>query len=915
MKAQSSETTPPTRAEIAQAGLPSSPAEVTKAVETLVAERLSANSAAALEPPEQIGPYHILSLLDEGGMGSVYKAEQRHPIRRTVALKLIKLGFDTREILARFASERQALARMDHPHIAKVLDAGTSDTGRPFFVMEYVPGRPVTQFADENKLTINQRLDLFIQVCEAINHAHTKALIHRDIKANNVLAYMHDGKATVKVIDFGIAKALTGDRLTDQTFNTERGRVIGTYETMSPEQADGSPDIDTRTDVYSLGVLLYELLSGAKPFDREMLARAGDQEIRRIIREVEPPRPSTRLSSLGDEGTHFAQLRQSKLDALANQLRIELEWIPLKAMRKERSRRYDSPMALRHDINNYLQGRPLLAGPETRIYKLQKYVGRNARGVVASAATILLLVAGTIFYIHSIRAEQARTASALLEADRQKVEALFQKQEAQKQEAEAKQQASIAEATNSFLSDMLASADPQKLLGDKVTVLQAVQAAVMELDAGKLKDQPLTEVSVRNTISATLWGLGQYDAARPNLEKMLEIRRKVLPVGHPDIAQGVNNLAVLLIAQRKLAEAEPLLRDALEMERNALPAGDPEIATSLNNLATLLKNERKFAEAEQLCREALAMRRKFSPEVPRNIADSMDNLASLLQAQGKLDEAERLFRDSLELERKALPSGHPEIATSLNNLGFLLQERGKLPEAESLYREALQIRRKALPTGHPELAETVDNLASLLHDRGKLAEAEPLYREALKMYRKALPPDHPDIAGNVNNLAVLLQAQGKLGEAEALFREALEVSRKALLEGHPDVGRCLNNLATVLQVEGKLAESEPLYREALEIYLKALPAGHPEIATTQENLAGLLYAQGKFTEAETLYREALEIRKTKFGARGKPTTQTAAGLAKVLDETKRSDEAAAVRKEFGLREPTTKPATAPTARP
>ncbi|MGH7179178.1 MAG: serine/threonine protein kinase, partial [Tepidisphaeraceae bacterium] len=357
--------------------------------------------------PQQIGPYHILGLIGEGGMGEVFKAERRSPMRQTVAIKIIKLGFNSREVIARFESERQALARMDHPNVARVLDAGTTDAGRPYFVMEYVPGDPITKFADDNKLSIKDRLLLFTQACDAISHAHTKAIIHRDIKASNVLAFMHDGKPLVKVIDFGIAKALTGDRLTDRTFYTDRGQIIGTYDSMSPEQAEGSQDIDTRTDVYSLGVLLYELLAGAPPFDHATLAHAADEEVRRIIREVEPPRPSTRLTSLGETATKIAAARQSKLEALAKELRTELEWIPLKAMRKERARRYASPLQLAEDVENYLEQRPLLAAPESRIYRLRKFVRRRRGSIVTTCAIGLATVAISLVYANGVAVQRA----------------------------------------------------------------------------------------------------------------------------------------------------------------------------------------------------------------------------------------------------------------------------------------------------------------------------------------------------------------------------------------------------------------------------------------------------------------------------------------------------------------------------
>jgi serine/threonine protein kinase/class 3 adenylate cyclase len=382
--------------------------------------------------PERIGPYRLVERLGEGGMGTVYKAQQLNPVKRTVAIKLIKAGFDSAEVIARFESERQALARMDHPNIAKVLDAGSDDHGRPYFVLEYVPGTPITKYADDNKLSIRERLELVLQVCDAVAHAHSKAIIHRDIKASNVLAYTSDGVPRVKVIDFGIAKALTSDRLTDRTFNTEHGQAVGTYETMSPEQADGSPDIDTRTDVYSLGVLLYELLSGTKPFDRTDLAKAADAEVRRIIREVDPPRPSTQLSSMGEAGSTIAKARQVQLDALARQLSSELDWIPLMAMRKQRERRYGTPQQMAEDIRSYLDGKPLVAAPDSLGYRIGKLARRNKGPIFAVASVFIVLVLGvtgtSIALIKEARAEhqaQEQRKQAELSANNAKRELLL----------------------------------------------------------------------------------------------------------------------------------------------------------------------------------------------------------------------------------------------------------------------------------------------------------------------------------------------------------------------------------------------------------------------------------------------------------------------------------------------------------
>jgi eukaryotic-like serine/threonine-protein kinase len=848
--------------------------------------------------------YKLVQSIGEGGMGNVYLASQTQPVKRMVAVKVVKAGMDCKAVLARFEAERQALAMMEHPNIAKVLDAGTTEQGRPYFVMELVKGKPITQFCDEHKLTPKERLELFLPVCEAIQHSHQKGIIHRDIKPSNVLVAMYDDRAVPTVIDFGIAKA-TGQSLTDMSMVTGFGALVGTPEYMSPEQASlNNMDIDTRSDVYSLGVLLYELLSGHTPVDRKSLEKAAIYEILRIVRDVDAPRLSDKLSSI-ETLPSVAANRKTEPKKLSNIFRGELDWVLQKALEKDRSRRYATANGFARDIQRYLADEIVEARPPSTAYRLRKFVRHHKGQVLAASLVFLALMAGMagttwgLFRAEErrVEAEKAReneaTQRGIAEtneakaikakeqeaqqraiADAAKLKAQEQQARAEKQETEAKKQAAIAMAVAKFQTDMFFAVDPSNLpedpvtkekLKDKMTVVQAMDSAVRQLDKGSLKEQPLVEAAVRKTIGNTLMVLERYDEAEPNVRKSLELRRKYLPDGHPDIADGLNLLAMFLQGQNKLQEAETRFREAIRIWSAAHNPEHPDVAAGLENLAANLMYQNKVVEAELIYRQILERGREKLPEKREDFAGILANFSVVLLSQNKLVEAETLLRESLAIRREVLPASHPDTAAVLNNLASVLRTQNKLSEAETLFREALEIKRAVLPAGHRSIAIGLGQVASILQQQNKLEEAEPLCYESITIFRNALPAGHPDIATSLNELGVLLSDQNKPDKAEPFQREALEIWRANLPAGHPSIAVGINNLASTLSEQQRFAEAEVLYREAMEFRRANFPVGHPEIATGLNGLGRFLKDQGKYSEAETLHREALEIRRVALG--------------------------------------------------
>jgi tetratricopeptide (TPR) repeat protein len=648
-------------------------------------------------------------------------------------------------------------------------------------------------------------------------------LIHRDLKPSNVLVNTQDNQPHAKIIDFGIAKAMS-QRLTEKTLLTDVRQLIGTPQYMSPEHAEGSPDIDTRSDVYSLGVMLYELLTGSPPFDPRELDSKAYGEIQRIIREVDPPRPSTRLGTMGQTLPTVAAARATEPRRLGNLLRGELDWIVMKCLEKERSRRYESAAALAADVLHYLADEPVAASAPSRTYRLQKFIRRHRIPVFATIAFALALLAGII-----------GTTLGLIGQSRQRVRA--------------EQSAAIAEAIYRFQGELLFSVDPSQMRGDSVTVVQVIQTAVKELDAGKLKDQPLVEAGLRETIGGAFRSLGRYTEAEPNLRKALELRRPALPLTDPVIAGNLFELGLVVRQQGHFDQALKLYTEALAIGRQSFPPGDRRLCLLLDNLSEVLCRLGKFPESESAASEGLEIARKYMTANDPDLGDAVCALAVVLHFENKKEQAEQLFREGVEIKRRTQP-GNPELALRLDDLGTCLGEQGKFEEAEPLYLEALEIRRKTLPPTHPQLAQNLTNLAVLYQRLRRFPDAERYSREAVDILRRTLEPDNPELGMFLNNYGLSLHKMGKLEEAEPVFAEAWQiVSKMPAGNSYPPI--VASNFASLLLARGKAGEAVPLYQKALAS-LQASSVVEPwKLGIMREGYGRAFTALGRFPEAET----------------------------------------------------------------
>jgi serine/threonine protein kinase/tetratricopeptide (TPR) repeat protein len=745
-------------------------------------------------PPRKIGPYRALQKIGEGGMGEVYEAEQLKPVRRRVALKLIKWGMETKEVVARFESERQALALMNHPSIASVFDAGATEEGRPYFVMEYVPGEPVTEYCDRYRLTVGERLQLFRQICDGVQHAHQKGIIHRDLKPSNILITVLDQGPVPKIIDFGVAKA-TSQHLTERTVYTEFGQWIGTPEYMSPEQAEGTGlDIDTRTDVYSLGVVLYELLAGAQPFDPDELRRAGFEGIRRILREEEPPKPSLRVHNIKTTSVESAKNRRVGLPALESALSGDLDWITMKALEKDRTRRYGSPSELAADIGRHLRNEPVLARPPSMSYQVTTFVRRHRLGVTAAALMLVTLLVGVI-----------GTTFGLLEAK-------WQRNAAKSARDTAEHEAAKAQAINQFLLKMLASASPMEGLGRDATILDALDVAASRVGE-TFADQPEIEAAVQHTIGRIYLELGRYEEAGQWLSSALKMRQSILGPAHEEVAENLTSLGELALYWKNDPDAaEARFREALTLQRTLLGEDHLDVAKTLKMLALAQRVSGDYEEATRLIRESLAIERKVTgSESP----STLQSLAVLEHYGGDYEAAEAHFRKALDTLGNNMGDRFGNVAGIKSNLASLLHDKGDDRGAETLFRESLATLLERLGGAHIAVSAATANLAMTLVSQGSHDEGQRLYEEAIASFPEVLTRELPHYAQRRIVYGVLLTRRGRYEEAGQHLRAGLETYRARYGPEDERTQRAASHLVELYEAWGK-PEEEAAYRAPLE---------------------------------------------------------------------------------------------------
>lgn len=785
-----------------------------------------------------LGTYRLVREIARGGMAEVFLAERADgQFEKRVAVKLLRAGLRTEETVRRFQAERQILAEVEHPSVARLIDGGVTEEGRPYLVTEYVEGVPVDRYCDEHRLSVRQRIALFLEVAEAVQHAHRNLVVHRDLKPSNILVA---ADRRVKLVDFGIAKLLTDEAAASGDPLTRPGHRWMTPEYAAPEQIVGDP-VTTATDVYQLGTVLYRLLSGHHPFES---ASDTPHRLERAVVERRPAPPSASVMSPPEETRPpaerppggpdvSARLRATRPERLHRALSGDLDAIVLKALRKDPDHRYSSVQAMAEDLERHLKGRPVAARRETPGYRVRKFVSRHRWGV-AAAALILLLVTG----FAAFASVQARRIARELD----------------------RAEAALSEARDvtRALGEILEASDPwEGGIGDTAAARALLELGLRQVEG--LDGRPRVQAGLLEALSGVHTSLGRLDDAEAQARRALALRKRTVGERHPEVAASLSALAEVLKRRGRLEEAEALHREALSLQVRELGPDHPQVAETLTLLAQRLPGQ-PLAEAQELYERALEIRRSsLGPDHPLVAASLMD-LGRIARTRGKPDEAEAAYREALEIRRRSLGSRHPKVARGLVLLADLHRKfRGDGQRAEDLYRRALEIQRGAFGENHPTRLHAMGSLARLLSDRGDHAAAESLLREALEIRRRAFGPEHRSVAEGLGTLAIELRRQGRYADAERLHREELEVWKQAVGPEHRAFAGGLAGLAMVLMDQGDFVEAEALLRRAIRIWIETTSEDHFNVGLLHGSLGDLYARRGDYVEAESLYERALEI--------------------------------------------------------
>lgn len=861
------------------------------------------------------GRYKLLEQIGDGGMGTVWMAEQRAPIKRLVAIKLIKPGMDSNAVLGRFEAERQALALMDHPNIAKVLDGGTTAEGRPYFVMELVKGLPLTEYCDARRLSLKERLSLFIDVCAAVQHAHQKGVIHRDLKPTNVLVTEHDGKPIPKVIDFGLAKALNAtNMLTDRTLHTAYGTVVGTPLYMAPEQVGiNALDVDTRTDIYSLGVVLYELLAGSTPLETKRVKQAAWDEVKRLIREEDPPRPSTRLStSISLPG--IAASRGAEPAQLSRLVKGELDWIAMKALEKDRGRRYETANGLAMDVRRYLSGEPVLAVPPSRRYRLRKFIVRNSAAMSAAAAIILLLVGGVTVsswlavraHHAAIQARDAQNAEALraqgerqakLESEARRIDVEHQKARAEAGEKKAEEEKQAAEAVLNFLEDRLLSQADALTQADTLlqsggrssdvrmnpTIRELLDRAAVELAPDKIDaafpNQQLVQADILQAIGNAYRGIGQDTKAIQFLQRALELARQKLGPDEPRTLVIMNNLVVAYDGANLPALALPLAEETARNMKQKLGTKDRRTLVALSNVSSAELDVGRVDAAFQHSEEVYRLMQVNLGENDELTLQAGRNLAVCYQKTGRNELALPLITDIVKRQNQRLGPLHPATFYSNQLLATILIHTGKQQAGLLLLKECADLFEIKLGDQHPLTLGSRMILAREYGAAGKFEDAIPLMEQTLQIEKEKLGPDNPLTIDGMEVLANLYNHSGKSDEGTRLMNDALAIRKNAVGVQNRDTLLAMNNLGVAYQKSGKSDLAVPLLDQVLNLATANLGFDDSVTSAARINLASTYQQMAKPQLAVAMHAQALKQMTAKYGAEDSHTRLVANNLA------------------------------------